>query len=133
MHAAQLRDHLDQIRSRGADLVAIGTGDSRYAQAFVDEERIPFLVLLDDNAAAAAAASLVSSAARAMSVRSVVGGIRAALGGQRQRRTGRRPFQMGGTFVVGPGSVVRYEHVDRDPADHAPMDDVLAALDSPAN
>jgi hypothetical protein len=30
--------------------------------------------------------------------------------------------------VVGPGEQIRYEHVDDHSADHAPIDDVLAAL-----
>jgi len=33
--------------------------------------------------------------------------------------------------VVGPGDAVRYEHLDADIADHAPIDDVLAALRPP--
>ncbi len=36
------------------------------------------------------------------------------------------PF--GATFVIGPGDVVRYTHIDRDSTDHAPLDEVLAAL-----
>jgi hypothetical protein len=36
--------------------------------------------------------------------------------------------QLGATFVMGPGEQVRYEHVDAHTADHAPLDQVLAAL-----
>jgi hypothetical protein len=36
--------------------------------------------------------------------------------------------QLGATFVLGPGETLRYEHVDEHSADHAPLDDVLAAL-----
>jgi hypothetical protein len=36
--------------------------------------------------------------------------------------------QLGATFVVGPGTQVRYEHVDDHSADHAALEDVLAAL-----
>ena len=53
-----MRDHHDEITALGADVVAIGTGDQRYAEAVVREERQPFLVLVDDDAVAANAASV---------------------------------------------------------------------------
>ena len=53
-----MRRNYPEITSRGADVVAIGTGDVRYAQAFVNDEEIPFLVLVDDDASAANAASI---------------------------------------------------------------------------
>ena len=43
-----MREHYAEIRDLGADVVAIGTGDARYAEAFVKEERIPYPVLVDD-------------------------------------------------------------------------------------
>ena len=49
-HAAQLRERYDEITDAGGDIVAVGTGDQRYAEAFVADERIPFLVLVDDDA-----------------------------------------------------------------------------------
>ena len=36
--------------------------------------------------------------------------------------------QIGATFVIGAGDRVRYEHMDADSTDHAPVDDVVAAL-----
>jgi hypothetical protein len=36
--------------------------------------------------------------------------------------------QLGATFVVGPGSTVRYAHIDRHSEDHAPLDTVLGKL-----
>jgi len=124
-----LRERYDEITSAGADVVAIGTGDRRYAEAFVRDERIPFLVLIDDDAAAAHAASLQSlnwfqllhprtwKATRATSKR-----------GYHVHRSGKRVRQIGATFVIGAGDRVRYEHLDADSTDHAPIDDVVAAL-----
>ena len=43
-------------------------------------------------------------------------------------RAGKRVKQLGATFVVGPGSGVRYRHIDADSTDHATVDDVLSAL-----
>ena len=53
-----MRERHDEIKTLGADIVAIGTGDERYAAAFVKEEQIPYLVLVDDDARAAQAASI---------------------------------------------------------------------------
>lgn len=38
--------------------------------------------------------------------------------------------QLGATFVISPGDVVRYAHVDTDSTDHAPIPDVLAAANA---
>ena len=53
-----MRDAEPEIAARGAAIIAVGTGDTRYAAAFVRDEHIPFLVLVDDDAAAARAASV---------------------------------------------------------------------------
>jgi peroxiredoxin len=130
-----LRDRYDEITSRGAELVAIGTGNVGYARAFVEEEHLPFPVLVDDDARAAKAAVIPSmnffklvlnpNSRKAMS--------RAKEAGHRIHRAGRRVTQLGATFVIGPGDVVRYAHIDADSSDHAPVDDVIAAVPEPAS
>lgn len=109
--------------------MAIGTGDARYANAFITEEDIPFLVLLDEealaaNAAAVRKASLLQIAGPA----TWVGTRRALSDGHRLHKTGKRITQLGATFVIGPGARLRYEHLEREPSDHAPLAEVLAAL-----
>lgn len=124
-----MRDTYDEIRSAGADVVAIGTGDSRYAASFVEQERIPFLVLVDDDAAAARAASVRDASLLSLvSPMAWPAGLRAFRAGVRQHRSGKRPTQLGATFVIGPGDSLRYEHLDDDASDHAPLDEVLAAV-----
>jgi peroxiredoxin len=127
-----LRERHDEITGLGAAVVAVGTGDRRYAAAFVDEEHIPFPVLVDDDARAAHAASLKTlswfqllhprtwPATRATSKR-----------GHHVHKAGKRVKQIGATFVIGPGDRVRYEHMDTDSTDHAPIDEVVAALRGP--
>jgi peroxiredoxin len=124
-----LRERYDEIRANGGDVVAIGTGDVRYAEAFVRDSNIPFTVLVDDDSIAADAASVRTvdwftllhprtwKATRETSKR-----------GYRVARAGKRVRQLGATFVVAPGDVLRYEHYDRDSTDHAPVTDVMAAL-----
>jgi len=125
-----LRDHYDEITSAGAEIVAVGTGDERYAKGFVEDERVPFPVLVDDSATAAHAASVkkVNFATLLFDPRSMKGARQAHREGYRVKKSGRRVNQLGATFVLGPGSTVRYEHIDIHTADHAPLDEVLAAV-----
>jgi peroxiredoxin len=125
-----LRGIYDEIQRRGAEVVAVGTGNVRYAAAFVADEDVPFPVLVDDNAQAASAASVrrVGFFRLLTDRRSRDGAKRARAGGHRIHKAGRRVTQLGATFVVGPGTQLRYEHVDDHSADHAALDEVLEAL-----
>jgi peroxiredoxin len=125
-----LREHYDEIQGRGAEVVAVGTGDRRYAADFVDAERIPFPVLVDDEAFAARAAALprINPFRLLFDPRSLGGARRAHRDGYRIGKPGKRANQLGATFVVGPGERVPYEHVDEHTADHAPLAEVLGAL-----
>jgi peroxiredoxin len=125
-----LREHYDEIRDQGAEVVAIGTGDRAYAARFVTDENVPFPVLVDDGADAARAAAVRRTTPWGLfNPRSFPGARRARKAGHRVHKSGARVTQLGATFVVGPGDRVRYEHVDTHTADHAPLDQVLAALD----
>lgn len=127
-----MREHYEQIQALGAEVVAIGTGDERYANAFVADEAIPFPVLVDDGAAAeAASVRSIPFLQLLFDPRSWPGAVRARRAGFRIHRSGRRVTQLGATFVIGPGPRVRYAHVDRHSADHAPLDTVLAHLAGP--
>ncbi len=127
-----MRERYDEITSLGAEVVAIGTGDQRYADAFVQEEQIPFLVLVDDDATAAHAASLRTlNWLQLLHPRTWKATRETSKRGYHVRKAGARVRQIGATFVIGAGDRVRYEHIDSDSTDHAPLDDVLAALRLP--
>jgi peroxiredoxin len=124
-----LRDRYDEITAAGADIVAIGTGDTRYAAAFVRDTGSPFSVLVDDDGAAAAAASVPTVSWYRLLHPSTWRATReTSKRGYHVARSGKRVRQLGATFVIAPGDDLRYEHIDRDSTDHAPVDDVLAAL-----
>ena len=129
-----MRGSYDEIRSRGAEVVAVGTGSVRHAAAFVADESVPFPVLVDDDARAARAASVrrVGFFRLLTDRRSREGAKRARAAGHRIHNAGRRVTQLGATFVIGPGEQLLYEHVDDHSADHAPLDQVLAALPTTA-
>jgi peroxiredoxin len=124
-----LRERHNEITSLGADIVAIGTGDRRYAEAFVRDERIPFVVLVDDDAVAANAASLRTlNWFQLLHPRTWKATRETSKRGHHVHKSGKRVRQIGATFVIGAGDRVRYEHFDTDSTDHAPIDEVVAAL-----
>jgi peroxiredoxin len=127
-----LRRHYVEITEAGGEVVAVGTGDARYAKAFVADEQVPFPVLVDDDAAAATAAAVrkVNFLTLLFDPRSLKGARHAHREGFRVKKSGRRVTQLGATFVVGPGPTLRYAHVDAHTADHASLPEVLAALAS---
>lgn len=124
-----MRRHQPEIEKAGARIVAIGTGNRQFAAAFVRDEAIAFPVLIDDKAEAAKAIRLGRTSALGLLKPSVIAGRRrAAAAGHTQKRLGERPMQLGATLVIAAGGEVMYAHMDSDVADHAPIEEVMAAL-----
>lgn len=124
-----MRERYEEFRSKGSEIVAIGTGDVRYAQDFVETEQIPYPVLVDDDGAAARAASVADSSFLGMFHPRTWGPtIETLQRGHRVHRAGKRVTQLGASFVITPGPKLVYEHLDADSTDHAPIDEVLAAI-----
>lgn len=110
-------------------MVAIGTGGRRYAQAFIEDENVPFEVLLDEDGSAAELASLNKLGVRSLtSPTAVKAGLRSRRAGHKQQKTGRRPSQLGATLVIGPGNELLYADYEDHAGDHADIDEVLAAV-----
>ena len=124
-----MRERYAEIEGEGAEVVVIGTGNATLARHFVEDEQIPFPVLLDDAAVAARTAAVERVwFPKLFHPASSAGTRRAWQAGHRIGVPGKRTNQLGATFVVGPGDRVRYEHRDAHTADHAPTDEVLAAV-----
>jgi peroxiredoxin len=124
-----LREHHEEITGLGAEIVAVGTGDRGYAEAFVRDERIPFPVLVDDDAVAAQAASLRTlNWFQLLHPRTWRATRETSKRGHHVHKSGKRVKQIGATFVIGAGDRIRYEHLDVDSTDHAPVEEVVAAL-----
>jgi peroxiredoxin len=140
-----LRDAYPEVQRAGGEVVAIGTGPSM-AQAFVEDYRIPYPVLIDADARAARAATIGRMSFFGMfTPASYPGTIRAWRAGHRIGASGKRVTQLAATFVIAPPQVSRsepqasedhqvgrlvYEHRNRHGADHPPLAEVLAALRS---
>jgi peroxiredoxin len=124
-----LRDAYSEVQGAGAEVVAIGTGNPSMASGFVEDYRIPYPVLIDDDAAAARAATIGRMSFFGMfTPASYPGTIRAWRAGHRIGGSGKRVTQLAACFVVGPGPTLHYEHRNRHGADHPPLAEVLAAL-----
>jgi peroxiredoxin len=123
-----LREQNDEIVGLGSRIVAIGTGNQNYAASFVRDEKIPYLVLVDDDAAAANAASVRTlSWFQLLHPRTWKATRETSKRGYHVRKAGKRVKQVGGTFVIGAAGRVTFEHLDADSTDHA---DVSAVMDA---
>jgi hypothetical protein len=110
-----LRASEPAFRQRGAALAAVGLGDRRYAQAFRAETGITFPLLVDER----------REAYRAMELKSAhLFHIFRSDNGQ----AGKNPFQLGGSFVFGPGDVDRFAHWSETFGDNASIESLLAHL-----
>lgn len=124
-----MRDHEEEIRQAGASIAAVGLGDRRYAAAFQEETGIAFPLLVDEDRRAYRVAGLKAGSLLHLLRRdNAAARRRAAKAGHRQRRLGKDPFQLGGSFVFAPGDVDLYVHVSETFGDNAAPSDLLAAL-----
>ena len=124
-----MREHEKAIRDKGATLAAIGLGDAMYAREFRKETGITFSLLIDEKRQAYQAAELKSANLfHLLRSDNAEARKRARAAGHEQHKLGRNPFQLGGSFVFGPGNVERFAHVSETFGDNASADALIAAL-----
>ena len=124
-----MRAHEQAFLNRGANLAAVGLGDRLYARAFREETGITFPLLIDEKREAYSAMELKSANLFHLLRRdNAESRARAKAAGHSQHKLGRNPFQLGGSFVFGPGDVDRFSHRSETFGDNAPMEALLAAL-----
>ena len=126
---AQLRAHEPAFREAGARLAAVGLGDRAYARHFREETGITFPLLIDEKREAYRAAGLrTASLLHLLRRDNAAAWSRARAAGHRQHRLGANPFQLGGSFIFGPGDVDRFAHVSQTFGDTAAPAALLAEL-----
>ena len=124
-----MRDHYDEVKACGAEIVAIGMGERAAAAAFRDRERIPFPLLIDPGRRTYEEFGL-----RKGSLSDIIGpgvvrrGLRSLLQGNRITPPRQDPLQLGGAAVVRPGGVIELEHRNRTSADLIPIERLIAVL-----
>ncbi|MGH9741292.1 MAG: AhpC/TSA family protein [Candidatus Acidiferrum sp.] len=126
---AQLREHAEAFRDKGAALAAIGLGDRVYAREFREETGIAFPLLIDEDRQAYRAVELKSANLLHL-LRSDNAEARklARAAGHQQHKLGQNPFQLGGSFVFGPGNVDLFTHISQTFGDNASVTALLKAL-----
>jgi hypothetical protein len=126
---AQLREHEHAFRKKGATLAVIGLGDRRYARVFREDSGITFPLLIDEQRQAYRAVDLRSAnLLHLLRKDNAAARKRARAAGHRQHKLGPNPFQLGGSFVFGPGNVDHFAHVSETFGDNARPEKLLAAL-----
>lgn len=128
---AQLRQHLDRIRSAGAELVVIGSGTPEMARHFQQQQAPDVPVYVDEERVSYQAAGLKSGVLRTLSPVSAIRSLRALTGGFTQGAIQGDPWQQGGVLVVLPSGKVVYRYASDEPGDHPPVMEILNALPPP--
>jgi len=124
-----LRDHENEIRQAGGTLAAIGLGDMHYARLFREETRISFPLLVDAERLAYKAAEVKSGNLFHIFRRdNSEARDRARAYGYRQHQLGENPFQLGASFVFGPGNRDLFVHFNRTFSDDADSKTLLSVL-----
>ena len=124
-----MRGHEEDFREAGAALAAVGLGDRLYARAFREQTGIGFPLLVDEERRAYRAAGLrKASLLHLLRSDNARARARAQAAGHRQRRMGKDPFQLGASFVFGPGDADLYAHLSETFGDNAPVEDLLRAV-----
>ncbi len=128
-----MRDRIDEIRARGAELALVGNGAENFAAAFREEFDLDGPLLVDPELRAYRAAGLRRGRVEALSPRLPIHAFRALRAGWRQWSVQGDPWQLGGVFVIQPGGELSYRYVSREAGDHAPAEEILDALPEPAS
>lgn len=96
---------------------------------FRDEVGIDFPLLIDEQRIAYRAVGLRSANLLHIVRRdNAAARKRAKAAGFEQKKMGQNPFQLGGSFVFGPGNTDLYAHISKTFGDNAPVQDLVAAL-----
>ena len=110
-------------------MAAVSLGDRHYARMFREDTGITFPLLIDQERRAYKAAELRSAnLLHLLRGDNAAARKRARAAGHRQHKLGPNPFQLGGSFVFGPGNVDRFAHVSKTFGDNAQPEALLAAL-----
>jgi hypothetical protein len=128
-HVVQLHHQIDEIRSRGAELVVIGSGAPNFVRGFRDTTHFEGPIYCDPELRSYQAANLRRSWAANLAPAVIARGVRALVRGHMQGRTQGDGAQQGGAAVILPPGRVAYSHRSEGPGDNAAPEAILAALD----
>ena len=119
---------LPDIRGRGTELVVVGSGAPEHIGPFRQATGYHGLLYTDPSLRTFETAGLAYGIRQTFHPLTLLRGIRAFKSGFRQGARRGHPLQQGGTFVLGPGEVVRFEWRDRFAGDHPDLREVLKTV-----
>lgn len=123
-----MRDHVEDFKEKGAEVVAIGMGFPAMAADFKAKQDIPFRLLVDPEQATYKALDFDRSATAAAGPQVWLKGAKSILKGHRVAPAQQDWQQLGGALVIGQGGDVLLAHKAKDSADNAPVGRLLEAL-----
>ena len=124
-----MREHQQAFLAKNASLAAISLGDQNYARLFQQETGIDFPLLIDEHSQTYKLANLPkANLLHLLRSDNFQSRKRASSAGHHQHKLGRDPFQLGGTFIFGPGNIDRFAHLSQTFGDNASPQILLAAL-----
>ena len=123
-----MRGILDEIHARGAELVVIGSGAPFMAKAFVEDLGLTTPVYSDASLASYAIAGMKRGLLATINPKGMFHAWRAFRAGHRQTATRGDALQQGGVLVIAKGGEILYVYRDNEAGDHAPIEDVAAAV-----
>lgn len=140
----ELAEHKDKLKSIGVPLVIIGNGSANFGKSFIQDS--PFAAEYNDPKSPLKVELYIDTKLAAYKAFELNRGILATISpwniGKMWKAKAKYSisngklegdaFQQGGTFVVGPGKVMHYAYANTGTGDHAPMADVLQALEEKA-
>jgi hypothetical protein len=130
---AEIRGKRADIEALGGGIVFVGNGTARAAGWFQKKFAADSVVLTDPELLTYKAIGARSGVLSTLGPSAWGAGLRAFRSGSRQSTTKGDAFQQGGLVVMAPGNRVVYQHISRAAGDHAPVADVLAALETAAS
>ena len=119
-----------RIRSLGAELHFIGTGDTFFARGFRDEYQVPVPIYVDPERKTYQALGFARTARSTVSRRVLRNARRAMAAGHHQTKTQGDAWQQGGVMVVLTGGRVAYSQASAVAGDHPDVDEVVGALEA---
>jgi peroxiredoxin len=124
-----LRAHESEFHAKGAALAAISLGDRDYARMFRQDTGITFPLLIDEERCAYQVAGLRSgNLLHLLRSDNNAARKRAKAAGASQKKLGKNPFQLGGSFVFAPGNVDLFAHLSKTFGDNASVGALLSAI-----
>jgi hypothetical protein len=130
---AEIRGKRSEIEELGAGIVFVGNGTARAAAWFQKRFAADSTVLTDPELGSYKAIGARSGMLSTLGPSAWGAGLRAFRAGARQSTTKGHAYQQGGLVVMAPGDRVLYQRISKTAGDHAPIADVLAALEAAAS